>query len=170
MTHPAIQEIVAVFGQPVAGNPTQYMMEKAFAQLGLDWRYLTLEVAPRCWAMRCADAGDGLSRLQPDDSAQGGCDPASGSHERSGHADGRRELRQPRGRRAGRRQHRRQRFRAVARGADRPDRQARRDSGRRRRGPSDRRRDWLWPARRRSRWSIAARRAGKSWSRCSTKR
>lgn len=46
MSHPAIQEIVAVFGQPVAGNPTQYMMEKAFAQLGLDWRYLTLEVAP----------------------------------------------------------------------------------------------------------------------------
>jgi shikimate dehydrogenase len=46
VTHPAIQEIVAVFGQPVAGNPTQYMMEKAFAQAGLDWRYLTLEVAP----------------------------------------------------------------------------------------------------------------------------
>jgi shikimate dehydrogenase len=41
-----IQEIVAVFGQPVAGNPTQYMMEEAFAQVGLDWRYLTLEVAP----------------------------------------------------------------------------------------------------------------------------
>jgi shikimate dehydrogenase len=37
---------VAVFGQPVAGNPTQYMMEKAFAGVGLDWRYLTLEVAP----------------------------------------------------------------------------------------------------------------------------
>jgi len=33
-------------GQPVAGNPTQYMMEKAFAAAGLDWRYLTLEVAP----------------------------------------------------------------------------------------------------------------------------
>ena len=33
-------------GQPVAGNPTQYMMEKAFAKAGLDWRYLTLEVAP----------------------------------------------------------------------------------------------------------------------------
>jgi shikimate dehydrogenase len=46
VTHPAIQEVVAVFGQPVAGNPTQYMMEKAFAQAGLDWRYLTLEVAP----------------------------------------------------------------------------------------------------------------------------
>lgn len=33
-----------MFGQPVAGNPTQYMMEKAFVQAGLDWRYLTLEV------------------------------------------------------------------------------------------------------------------------------
>ena len=40
----SIQEIVAVFGQPVAGNPSQYMMEKAFANSGLDWRYLTLEV------------------------------------------------------------------------------------------------------------------------------
>jgi shikimate dehydrogenase len=37
---------VAVFGQPVSGNPTQYMMEKAFLSLGLDWRYLTIEVAP----------------------------------------------------------------------------------------------------------------------------
>ena len=32
-------------GQPVAGNPTQYMFEKAFAAAGLDWRYLTLEVS-----------------------------------------------------------------------------------------------------------------------------
>jgi shikimate dehydrogenase len=46
VTGRAIQEIVAVFGQPVAGNPTQYMMEKAFVDVGLDWRYLTLEVAP----------------------------------------------------------------------------------------------------------------------------
>lgn len=46
MSHSVLQEIVAVFGQPVAGNPTQYMMEKAFVQVGLDWRYLTLEVAP----------------------------------------------------------------------------------------------------------------------------
>ncbi len=57
MTHPAIQEIVAVFGQPVAGNPTQYMMEKAFAQLGLDWRYLTLEVAPQ-------DLGDAIRGMR----------------------------------------------------------------------------------------------------------
>ncbi|HEX3725392.1 MAG TPA: shikimate dehydrogenase [Pirellulales bacterium] len=53
MSHPAIQEIVAVFGQPVTGNPTQYMMEKAFAALGLDWRYLTIEVAPQ-------DLGDAI--------------------------------------------------------------------------------------------------------------
>jgi shikimate dehydrogenase len=46
VSHSPIQEIVAVFGQTVAGNPTQYMMEKAFAQVGLDWRYLTLQVAP----------------------------------------------------------------------------------------------------------------------------
>ena len=33
-------------GQPVAGNPTQYMLEKAFVAAKLDWRYLTLEVSP----------------------------------------------------------------------------------------------------------------------------
>ena len=41
-----IQEIVCCMGQPVAGNPTQFMMERAFAAAGLDWRYLTLEVPP----------------------------------------------------------------------------------------------------------------------------
>ncbi len=46
MSHSPIQEIVAVFGQPVAGNPTQYVMEKAFQRAGLDWRFLTLEVSP----------------------------------------------------------------------------------------------------------------------------
>ena len=40
------QPILALVGNPVAGNPTQYMMEKAFAQHGLDCRFLTLEVAP----------------------------------------------------------------------------------------------------------------------------
>lgn len=43
-------------GQPVAGNPTQYMMEKAFVDAGLDWRYLTLEVPQE----RLADAMRGL--------------------------------------------------------------------------------------------------------------
>src|SRR5260370_19224979 len=39
-------ELVAVFGQPVAENPTQCMVEAAFRDLGIDWRYLTIEVAP----------------------------------------------------------------------------------------------------------------------------
>ena len=44
MTHESLQEIVCCMGQPVAGNPSQFMMERAFAAAGLDWRYLTLEV------------------------------------------------------------------------------------------------------------------------------
>jgi shikimate dehydrogenase len=40
------REIVSLFGQPVAENPTEYMIERAFAHHGLDWRYITLEVAP----------------------------------------------------------------------------------------------------------------------------
>ena len=40
------QELTCVFGQPVAENPTQCMMEAAYNACGLDWRYLTIEVAP----------------------------------------------------------------------------------------------------------------------------
>lgn len=40
------QSLAAVFGSPVAENPTQVMMEAAFAHHGLDWRYLTIEVLP----------------------------------------------------------------------------------------------------------------------------
>ena len=46
MTSQSLQEILCCIGQPVAGNPTQYVMEKCFARAGLDWRYLTLEVSP----------------------------------------------------------------------------------------------------------------------------
>jgi shikimate dehydrogenase len=38
------QEITAVFGKPVAENPTQVMVEAAYRHHGLAWRYLTLEV------------------------------------------------------------------------------------------------------------------------------
>jgi shikimate dehydrogenase len=41
-----LQELVGVFGLPVAENPTQAMIEAAFAAMGLDWRYLTVEVRP----------------------------------------------------------------------------------------------------------------------------
>jgi shikimate dehydrogenase len=39
-------ELVGCFGQPVAENPTGAMQEAAFHALGLNWRYLTMEVAP----------------------------------------------------------------------------------------------------------------------------
>jgi shikimate dehydrogenase len=39
-------ELVAVFGQPVAENPTGIMQEAAFRAAGLNWRYLTIEVPP----------------------------------------------------------------------------------------------------------------------------
>lgn len=39
-------ELVACFGQPVAENPTGEMQEAGFRAAGLDWRYLTIEVAP----------------------------------------------------------------------------------------------------------------------------
>ena len=42
----SLQDIVCCMGQPLGRNPTQYMMEKAFAAANLDWRYLTLEVPP----------------------------------------------------------------------------------------------------------------------------
>lgn len=59
MSSTSLQEVVCCLGQPVAGNPTQYMMEKAFAAAGLDWRYLTCEVSPE----RLADAMKGLRAL-----------------------------------------------------------------------------------------------------------
>jgi shikimate dehydrogenase len=40
------QVLTAVFGSPVAENPTQAMAEAAYRALGLDWRYLTIEVPP----------------------------------------------------------------------------------------------------------------------------
>lgn len=39
-------ELVGCFGQPIAENPTGAMVEAAFAALGLNWRYLTVEVPP----------------------------------------------------------------------------------------------------------------------------
>jgi shikimate dehydrogenase len=46
MTRSFKQELTAVFGHPVAENPTQVMAEAAYRALGLDWRYLTIEVRP----------------------------------------------------------------------------------------------------------------------------
>jgi shikimate dehydrogenase len=54
-----LQEITGCIGMPVAGNPTQYVMEKAYAKAGLDWRYLTMEVP----AEGMADAVRGMKAL-----------------------------------------------------------------------------------------------------------
>jgi shikimate dehydrogenase len=59
MTNTPLQEIVCCMGQPVGGNPTQFMMERAFAAAGLDWRYLTLEVSPE----KLADAVRGMRAM-----------------------------------------------------------------------------------------------------------
>ena len=42
-THPQ-QDVCCLLGDPVAGNPTQYMLEQAFNAAHLDWRFLTFEV------------------------------------------------------------------------------------------------------------------------------
>jgi shikimate dehydrogenase len=49
-------ELVGVLGQPVAENPTGVMQEAAFSACGLNWRYLTIEVAPE----KLADAMVGV--------------------------------------------------------------------------------------------------------------
>jgi len=46
LSNTPLQELICLMGQPVAGNPTQFMMERAFAASALDWRYLTFEISP----------------------------------------------------------------------------------------------------------------------------
>ena len=40
-------DLVGVFGHPVAENPTVVMIEAAFRELGLNWRYVNFEVLPQ---------------------------------------------------------------------------------------------------------------------------
>lgn len=51
-------EVVGVFGQPVAENPTGVMQEAGFRAAGLNWRYLNFEVPPAKLgqAMKAMDA------------------------------------------------------------------------------------------------------------------
>ncbi|NDC64511.1 MAG: shikimate dehydrogenase, partial [Planctomycetia bacterium] len=59
MTSPALQEIIALFGCPAAGNPAQYLFERAIEAAGLDWRFLTLDVT----AERLPDAIAGAAAM-----------------------------------------------------------------------------------------------------------
>jgi shikimate dehydrogenase len=55
----AATSLYALIGKPVAGNPTEEMLEAAFAAAGLDSRYVSLEVEPE----GLADAVLGLRAL-----------------------------------------------------------------------------------------------------------
>ena len=52
-------EKCCLIANPVAGNPTQYLVEQAFPQQGLDWRFMSFEVEPE----RLGDAMRGLRAL-----------------------------------------------------------------------------------------------------------
>ncbi|MFN9369625.1 MAG: shikimate dehydrogenase family protein [Planctomycetia bacterium] len=59
MTSPALQEVLALLGAPAAGNPAQYLFERAIEAAGLDWRFVTFDVDPD----RLADALAGVAAL-----------------------------------------------------------------------------------------------------------
>jgi shikimate dehydrogenase len=46
VSSPTLIEKCCLIACPVAGNPTQYLVEQAFALAGLDWRFMTFEVEP----------------------------------------------------------------------------------------------------------------------------
>jgi shikimate dehydrogenase len=56
---PTLIEKCSLIANPVAGNPTQYLVEQAFGQKGLDWRFMSFEVEPA----QLADAIRGLRAL-----------------------------------------------------------------------------------------------------------
>lgn len=45
MTSSALQEIIALLGCPAAGNPAQYLFERAIEAAELDWQFVTCDVA-----------------------------------------------------------------------------------------------------------------------------
>jgi shikimate dehydrogenase len=59
MSSPALQDIIAVLGCPAAGNPAQYLYERACDAAGLDVRVLTADVSPE----RLAEALAGVAAM-----------------------------------------------------------------------------------------------------------
>jgi shikimate dehydrogenase len=55
----SIIEKCCLIANPAAGNPTQYLIEQAFEQQGLDWRFMTFEVESE----RLGDAMRGVRAL-----------------------------------------------------------------------------------------------------------
>ena len=73
MTSPALQEVIALLAAPAAGNPAQYLFERAIDAAGLDWRFLTFEVPPE----RLAEALAGIAALGLRGGLLGGLLPAA---------------------------------------------------------------------------------------------
>jgi len=46
MIHPATEPILVVIAHPIAGNPTQFAVERALRSMNLEWRVLSFEVQP----------------------------------------------------------------------------------------------------------------------------
>jgi shikimate dehydrogenase len=59
VTSPTLIEKCCLIAQPVAGNPTHFMIEQAFEHAGLDWRFMSFEVSPE----RLGDAMRGIRAL-----------------------------------------------------------------------------------------------------------
>jgi shikimate dehydrogenase len=59
MTSSALEEIIAVLGAPAAGNPAQYLFERAFQAAGLEWQIITCDVVPE----RIAEAVAGAAAM-----------------------------------------------------------------------------------------------------------
>lgn len=59
MSTSSLQEIIGCFGHPIAGNPTQFILERAFHDAGVDARCLTVDVAPE----RLAGAIEGMRAM-----------------------------------------------------------------------------------------------------------
>jgi shikimate dehydrogenase len=59
VTSATLIEKCCLIANPVAGNPTHYLIEQAFAHKGLDWRFMTFEVEPE----RLGDAMRGVRAL-----------------------------------------------------------------------------------------------------------
>jgi len=59
MTSPALQDVIALLGRPIAGNPSHYLFEQAIARAGLDVRFISADVA----VDRLADALAGATAM-----------------------------------------------------------------------------------------------------------
>jgi shikimate dehydrogenase len=46
MDETALPPLLGIIGYPIAGNPMQFAMEQALQAAGLDWRFVSFEVAP----------------------------------------------------------------------------------------------------------------------------